>query len=204
MIKVFDYELSGNCYKVRLMLSLLRLEHQIIPVAFLNGEHKFLSFLKLNPLGQVPVLIDGDLIIRDSQAILVYLARQYGGESWLPVDAKSMSKVVQWLSVAANEIQHGPATTRLHFVFNLRTDLELAQQRADAILRLLDEHLRERDWLELDRPTIADVACYPYIELAPEGRISLESYPNVAAWMNRIKKLRGYVGIPSSLALLQS
>lgn len=202
MIKVFDYELSGNCYKVRLMLSLLGLEHQIIPVNFLDGEHKFTSFLKLNPLGQVPVLTDGDLIIRDSQAILVYLARQYGGESWLPVDAKSMSKVVQWLSVAANEIQHGPATTRLHFVFNLRTDLELAQQRADVILRFLNEHLREqRDWLELDRPTIADVACYPYIELAPEGRISLESYPNVAAWMNRIKKLRGYVGIPSSVAL---
>jgi len=196
MIKLFDCELSGNCYKVRLMLSLIGLEHEIVPVDFIGGEHKFPPFLKLNPLGQVPILIDGDLVIRDSQAILVYLARCYGGEDWLPVEAESMSKVVQWLSVAANEIQHGPATARLHFVFNLKTDLELAQQRADVILKVLDEHLQERNWLELDHPTIADVACYPYVGLAPEGEISLEAYPNVVAWIARIKKLKGYIGMP--------
>lgn len=196
MIKLFDYELSGNCYKVRLMLLLLGLEHEIVPVNFMEGEHKSPSFLKLNPLGQVPVLIDGDLVIHDSQAILVYLARRYSGEKWLPIEAESMGQVMQWLSIAANEIQHGPATARLHFVFNLKTDLELAQKRADVILKFLDKHLQKQNWLELNRPTIADVACYPYVGLAPEGGISLKAYPNVVAWIDRIKKLEGYVSMP--------
>lgn len=64
------------------------------------GEHKSEPFLKLNPLGQVPVLIDGDVVIRDSQAILVDLARRYGGKNWLPTEAEAMSKIMQWLSMA--------------------------------------------------------------------------------------------------------
>ena len=113
MIQLYDIELSGNCYKVRLMLSLLGLEYERVPIALNKGEHKTEEFLKLNPLGQVPVLRDGDVVIRDAQAILVYLARRYGSEDWLPGEAEPMSKVVQWLSVAANEIQHGVAAHSL-------------------------------------------------------------------------------------------
>lgn len=196
MIKLYEHELSGNCYKVKLMLSLLGLKYATVPVDLMRGEHKFSEFLRLNPLGQVPVLTDGDLVIRDSQTILVYLARRYGSEDWFPIDAESMSKVVQWLSTAANEIQNGPATARLHYLFNLKTDLGLAQQRSHGILQVMDEHLQERKWLELNCPSIADVACYPYIGLAPEGGISLEAYPNVVAWIERIRKLPGYVGMP--------
>lgn len=201
MIKLFNHELSGNCYKVRLMLSLLGLEHEIVPIDIVGGEQKSPQFLKLNSRGQVPVLTDGDLVIPDSQAFLVYLARRYGGEDWLPVEAESMSKVVKWLSTAANEIQQGPCTARLHFVFNLKTDLELAQQRADAILKVMDEHLQQRNWLELDHPTIADVACYPYVGLVPEGGISLEAYPHVVAWIARIRGLTGYIGMPGLYSL---
>lgn len=196
MIKLYEHELSGNCYKVKLMLSLLGLKYATVPVDLMRGEHKFSEFLRLNPLGQVPVLTDGDLVIRDSQTILVYLARRYGSEDWFPIDAESMSKVVQWLSTAANEIQNGPATARLHYLFNLKTDLGLAQQRSHGILQVMDEHLQERKWLELNCPSIADVACYPYIGLAPEGGISLEAYPNVVAWIERIRKLPGYVAMP--------
>lgn len=196
MIKLYEHELSGNCYKAKLMLSLLRLEYVTVPIDLMRGEHKSSEFLKLNPLSQVPVLTNGDLVIRDSQAILVYLARRYGSEDWFPIDAESMSKVVQWLSTAANEIQHGPATARLYYLVNLKTDLGLAQQRAHGILQVMEEHLQERKWLELNRPSIADVACYPYIGLAPEGGISLEAYPNVVAWIERIRKLPGYVSMP--------
>lgn len=196
MIKLYEHELSGNCYKVKLMLSLLGLKYATVPVDLMRGEHKFSEFLRLNPLGQVPVLTDGDLVIRDSQTILVYLARRYGSEDWFPIDAESMSKVVQWLSTAANEIQNGPATARLHYLFNLKTDLGLAQQRSHGILQVMDEHLQERKWLELNCPSIADVACYPYIGLAPEGGISLEAYPNVVAWIERIRELPGYVAMP--------
>lgn len=196
MIKLYDVALSGNCHKGRLMLALLRLEHEIVPVNLKKGEHKSEPFLKLNPLGQVPVLTDDDVVVRDAQAILVYLARRYGGEDWLPVEAEPMSKVVQWLSTAANEIQHSLSAARLYYVFNAKIDLELAQQKAYQILQVLDKHLHERNWLELDRPTIADVACFPYVGLAADGKIALDAYPHVVAWVNRIKQLPGYVGMP--------
>lgn len=196
MIKLYNHELSGNCYKVRLMLSLLGLQFETVPVDIVKGEQKSQEFLQINPRAEVPVLTDGELIITDSQAILVYLARRYGTENWLPLEAESISRVVKWLSTAANEIQNGPCTARLYFVFNLKTDLDLAQQRAHAILKIMDKHLQGRDWLELDRPTIADIACYPYIGLAPEGKVSLETYPNVMTWISRIKELKGYIAMP--------
>ena len=196
MLKLYDLNLSGNCYKVRLMLSLLGLEHELVAVNLSAGEHKSSAFLTLNPLGQVPILIDGDVVIRDSQAILVYLARRYGGEDWLPVEAEAMAKVGQWLSTAANEIQHSVAAARLHYIFNAKIDLELARSRAFKILQVMDEHLQKQDWLEGNRPTIADIACFPYIALATDGKIALEDYPHVIAWISRIKQLPGYVGMP--------
>lgn len=193
MIKLYDFELSGNCYKIRLMLSLLGLEYERVIIALNKGEHKTEEFLKLNPLGQLPVLKDGDIVIRDSQAILVYLARRYGGEDWLPLEAEPMSQVVQWLSVAGNEIQHGVATVRKHFLLNAKIDLEQAQNKAYQTLQMLDKHLSEHLWLECDRPTIADVACFAYVALAPDGKISLEPYPHVVGWIKRIKQLPGYI-----------
>lgn len=196
MIKLYDHELSGNCHKVRLMLSLLGLEYKIMPVDLMSGQQKSPEFYELNPLGQVPVLTDGDLVLRDSQAILVYLARRYGNEDWLPVQAEPMSKVLQWLSTAANDIQNSLSTARLYYLFNLEVDLDLVQQRAHGVLQVIDELLAQQSWLELDHPTIADIACYPYVGLAPDGRISLEPYPHVIAWIDRIKKLPGYIGMP--------
>lgn len=196
MIKLYDHELSGNCHKVRLMLSLLELEYKIMPVDLMSGKQKSPEFYELNPLGQVPVLTDGDLVLRDSQAILVYLARRYGNEDWLPVQAEPMSKVLQWLSTAANDIQNSLSTARLYYLFNLEVDLDLVQQRAHGVLQVIDELLAQQSWLELDHPTIADIACYPYVGLAPDGRISLEPYPHVIAWIDRIKKLPGYIGMP--------
>lgn len=186
------------------MLSLLGLEYELIPVNFLEREHKLQNFLELNPFGQLPVLMEGDLVIRDSQAILVYLARRTGGEDWFPLEAESMGKVIQWLSTAANEIQHGPASARLHFVFSQAMDINHVQQKADIILKVLDQHLRSRNWMELERPTIADIACYPYIELAQEGEVSLQNYPNLVAWITRIKQLKGYTSMLSGRSLVKS
>ncbi|MBW4634189.1 MAG: glutathione S-transferase [Iphinoe sp. HA4291-MV1] len=196
MMKLYNAELSGNCHKVRLMLSLLGLKYELVPVVLKDGEQKTEEFLKLNPLGQVPVLRDGDVVIRDSQAILVYLAQRYGGEDWLPTEAEPMGKVMQWLFTAANEIQHSVAAVRLHFLFNAKIDVEVALQKAHQILQILDKHLSERSWLECERPTIADVACFPYVALASDGKISLEPYPHVVSWIERIKQLPGYIGMP--------
>ncbi len=177
------------------MLSLLGLEYEsVIPK---SGEHKSPSFLKLNPFGQVPVLVNDDVVIRDSHAILVYLARRYGRETWLPNDAESMSRIMQWLSTAANDIRQSFEPARWHYLFNrAQVDVEAAQTKAYALLDIIDAHLTERQWLELDRPTIADVACFPYIGLAADGKISLDNYPYVISWINRTKQLSGYVSMP--------
>lgn len=196
MIKLYNNELSGNCYKIRLMLSLLKLEHELVPIDLKNHQQKSPAFLKLNPLGQVPVLTDGDLVLRDAQAILVYLARRYGGDDWLPSSPEQMSKVVQWLSTAANEIFNSLAMARRHYLFNGTVNLELALSNAHQLLQIMDEHLQQRDWLECNQPTIADIACFPYVGLASDAKIDLKPYPHVIAWLNRIKQLPGYVGMP--------
>lgn len=148
MLKLYDAALSGNCHKARLMLSLLRLEHELVPVRLQEGEHKSPQFLEMNPLGQVPVLMDGEVVIRDAQAILVYLARRYGGEDWFPLEAEPMAKVVQWLSTAANDIQHGLSAARLYYLLNAKVDIDQAQKKAHQVLQVLDKHLGERKWLE--------------------------------------------------------
>ncbi len=178
------------------MLSLLKLEHELVPIDLKNHQQKSPAFLKLNPLGQAPVLTYGDLVLRDAQAILVYLARRYGGDDWLPSSPEQMSQVVQWLSTAANEISNSLATARRHYLFNETVNLELALSNAHQVLQIMDEHLQQRDWLECNHPTIADIACFPYVGLASDGKIDLKPYPHVIAWLNRIKQLPGYVGMP--------
>src|SRR5689334_23042260 len=112
MLKLYDMALSGNCYKIRLMLSFLDLKYELIPVDLKIRQQKTQDFLAMNVMGQVPVLQDRDITIRDSQAILAYLARNYGGATWLPEDAESLAKTMQWLSNAANEIANGLAAAR--------------------------------------------------------------------------------------------
>jgi glutathione S-transferase len=196
MLKLYDFPLSGNCHKVRLLLSMLELTHETVIVDMMAAQHRGAEFLEINPLGQVPALRDRDLVLRDSQAILIYLARSYGGEAWLPENPKDMARVVQWLFTAANEIQHGPGGARLAVRFNVSVDLRSAQAIAHKILGIMESELTGRDWLGLDRPTIADLACYPYLALAPEGGVSLAPYPAVRAWIRRVEDLPGYVGMP--------
>jgi glutathione S-transferase len=196
MIKLYGHELSGNSYKAKLMLSLLGIDYEWIKVDLLKGAHKQPEFLALNPFGQVPVLVNGDTVLADAQAILVYLARQYGGESWLPLEAEPMSRVIRWLSTTAGEVRQGPESARLYHLFKATSiNLERANQKTEFILTQLNAHLAEREWLELGHPTIADVAVFPYVALAPDGKINLTPYPNVLAWIDRVKQLPNFVGM---------
>jgi glutathione S-transferase len=142
------------------------------------------------------VLQDGDLALRDSQAILVYLAARYADERWLPRDAAGMAQVVQWLSTAANEVQNGPAAARLVDKFGSAIDKADTLRRSARIMPLIEAHLAKHDWLALDRPTIADCAVFPYVALAPEGGVSLADYPAIRAWIARVKALPGFVTMP--------
>lgn len=195
-MKLYDLDLSGNCHKVRLFASLANIELTLVPVDFMAGEHKRSPVIDLNPLGQIPVLVDGDVVLRDSQAILVYLAREYGGHQWWPEGAAQQGEVMQWLSNAANEIQNGPNAARLVEKFGLPLDKARTLQINEVILGVMEQHLATNDWLALGRPTIADVSIFPYLAVAWEGGIDMGDYPAISAWMERIKALPGFVPMP--------
>jgi len=192
-IKLYRHPLSGHSHRIQLMLSLLGLPGEFIDVDLAAGAHKQPPFLTLNAFGQVPVIDDNGTIVADANAILVYLARKYGGEAWLPDDPLGAATVQRWLSVAAGQLANGPAAARLVNVFGAKLDAAELIHRSHAVLRIMDAELARRTFLAGDRATIADVACYTYIAHAPEGNVSLAEYPQVRAWLARIAGLPGFV-----------
>lgn len=197
MPTLYGHPMSGNSYKVKLFLGLLGLDHEWIVVNLLKGEHKQSEFLKLNSFGQVPVLVDGDVVLADAQGALVYLASQYDKtNTWLPSDAVGLANVVRWLSITTGEVRQGPESARLYHLFGLKAiNIERATQKAAFILEQLNQHLGEATWLVGEAPTIADVAVFPYVALAPDGKIDLSAYANVLAWIERVKHLPGFIGM---------
>ncbi|NKC14163.1 MAG: glutathione S-transferase [Gammaproteobacteria bacterium] len=203
MIELYDYPLSGNCYKVRLLLALLGVEYRPVAVDFFPGKaHRGAEFGKLNPAGQLPVLRDGGLVLRDSGAILVYLARRYDDQAtWYPVeDAAALGRITMWLAHAYSMTATASAA-RLHDMLNYPLDIEAARKGAHAAFRILDDHLHERRfddqrWLVGQRPTVADIACFPYTALAGDGGISLDDYPAIRRWLLHVKSLPGFVTMP--------
>jgi glutathione S-transferase len=192
-ITLYQHPLSGHSHRVRLMLSLLDLDTNIVDVDLARGAHKEPDFLTKNPLGQFPVLEDGEITLADSNAILVYLASKHDQTgTWYPNDPIVRAKVQKYLSIAAGQIASGPAAARLVNVFGASLDHARAKDIASAVLAILDKHLAENTWLACDHATIADVANYAYIAHAPEGDINLTPYANILRWLNRIENLPGF------------
>ncbi|GJH14178.1 glutathione S-transferase [Caballeronia novacaledonica] len=192
-MKLYYHPLSGHSHRARLFMSLVGLQPELVEVDLMKGAHKAPEFLKLNRFGQVPVLIDDGTAISDSNAILVYVAKKFGKEDWLPEAPEAAASIQRWLSVAAGEIAHGPAAARLITVFGAKYDPEQAISRAHSVLLLIEAELDGREFISNDHPTVADVALYSYIARAPEGNVDLANYPNVNAWLRRIEALQGFV-----------
>ncbi|AWJ88050.1 glutathione S-transferase (plasmid) [Azospirillum sp. TSH58] len=192
-MKLYHHPLSGHAHRARLFVSLLGLPHELVEVDLKAGAHKTPEFLALNPFGQVPVLEDDGVVVSDSNAILVYLAKKAGRTDWLPEDARSAAAVQRWLSVAAGEVAYGPAAARLVTVFGASFNPDEVIGRAHTLLKRLDSHLSGRDWLVGVQPTVADVAIYSYVARAPEGNVDLSGYPAVNAFLRRVEALPGFV-----------
>ncbi|MGX5774357.1 glutathione S-transferase family protein [Methylorubrum zatmanii] len=197
-MKLYSLSLSGHAHRARLFLSLLGVPYEVVEVDLAGGQHKSPDFLALNPFGQVPVLDDDGTIVPDSNAILVYLAKKFGRGDWLPEDPEGAARVQRWLSVAAGPIAFGPAAARLVTLFGASFDTGEVIARAHAILTLVDAELSARDWLAAGHPTIADVALYSYIAVAPEGNVDLAPYAHLGAWLARIEALPGFEPLPRS------
>lgn len=202
MIKLYNYELSGNCYKLRLLMNMLGVRYEAAPVDFYPGKkHKSADFLEINPFGQLPVLEDGELRLRDAQAILMYLAVRYDpARRWFPEDAATIGRIAMWLATA-DDVTRTASAARLHDALGYDLDIDNARRGAHQLFRIIDEHLSDMEvigqhWLACDHATIADIACFPYIAMSDEGGIPRDDYPAIRRWIERVKRLPGFIGMP--------
>lgn len=210
MITLYDYELSGNCYKVRLLLSMLNIPYSSHTVEFYPAQqHKSAWFRRINPLGTLPVLTDAALTLTDSAAILVYLASRYDNNNhWYPLshsgttaEAGRLAEVTGWLAFA-ERITASASQARLAEGFFYDIDAQACRDAAHQLFRILDEHLwfagqQDQPWLVSgSEPTIADIACFPYVILSEEGSIMRQDYPAIRRWTDRVKRLPGFIVMP--------
>lgn len=194
MMHLYRNAISGHCHRVELFLNILDVPYESIDVDLRAGGHKTPEFLALNPFGQIPVLEDGELVLADSNAILVYLARKYDPSGrWLPNDPIGAARVQRWLSVAAGPLAYGPAASRRICLFKTPQDLAFAQGIATGLLKVLDAVLASEPYLTGQGPTLADLAMYAYTARAPEGQIDLAPHGNVNDWLRTIEGLPGFV-----------
>ena len=192
-MRLYCSPLSGHAHRARLGLSLLGIPFEEVNVNLKAGENRTPEYLRINAFGQVPVLDDDGVIIPDSNAILVYVAKKYGRTDWLPETPVEAARVQRWLSVAAGQVAFGPCAARLINIVDAPFNAEEVIARSHALLRILNAELAGRDWIAADAPTIADVALYSYIARAPEGNVDLSGYTHVNAWLKRVEALPGFV-----------
>jgi len=201
-VKLYRSPKSGHCHRVQLMLALLGVPYRTIDLDMANGAHKRPDYLAISPLGQVPAIDDNGRTLSDSNAIITYLADRYGDlGQWAGRNPAERAEVQRWLSIAAGEIFQGPCSARLVTLFGAKLDHEAAKAKAHALFAMMEPHLQGRDWLALDRPSLADVAGYSYIAHAPEGGVTLAPYRAICAWLARIEALPGFVAMAASPAL---
>ncbi|MBY3177209.1 glutathione S-transferase family protein [Rhizobium leguminosarum] len=200
-MKLYDYILSPSCYKVRLMAALAGVKLELRPVDFHPGaEHRGPELLALNPAGSIPILEDGDLILTESSAILVYLATKAGPE-WLDNGtAEEAARVQQWLSFSGR-LTASLGAARLHEMLLRPGDIGALQAQGIAALReleagLVEQGLRGMRFLAAGRPTIADIACFPYVALAPDGGVTLDAYPAIRLWSRALRALDKFIEMP--------
>jgi len=197
-MKIYGDSQSGNCYKLKLLCSLLSIQHQWIPVDILKGETQTPDFLKLNPAGKIPLLVtaDGDCL-SESNAILFYLALD---SQYFPDDKIQQARVLQWQFF--EQYSHEPYIAVARFIARYlgmpedRTaEYESKQAGGNQALAIMEEKLQTGPFLLGELCTIADISLYAYTHVADEGGFDLASYPSIQRWLKRIQSLPGYVGM---------
>ncbi len=192
-IKLYRFPLSGHCHRVQLFLSLLGRPVELVDVDLTQRVQKSPEFLAMNLFGQVPVIQDGAITMADANAILVYLAHRYAPDTWLPHDPAKAAEVQRWLSVAAGLLAFGPSAARMAVLFKSPVSTVEMIARANHLFGVMEAVLTVTPFLIGDNPSLADIANYSYIARAPEGNISLDPYPKLRAWLERIEALPGFV-----------
>jgi len=199
MLTLYDSRLSLNCYKVRLLLALLGVPYARQPIDIRKGEHRATDLLARNPFGQIPVLDTGAIALRDSQAILVWLARRHGNPQWMPTQPEDEALVNAWLAASAYELRLGPYEARLRKLAPALCvtgdSVDTQEHNTARALERFEHRLRDRQWLALDHPTVADIAAFPSLAHASDGDVDLSACPGILGWLERVRTLPGFVGL---------
>ena len=190
IIKLYDHELSGNCYKVRLLLNQLSLDFESIKIDVFKGENKKDFFKEINPAMKIPVINDGGLILNESNAILLYLCDKYKSKL-VSNSIESRAKIYSWLIYNKTSVDPFLAKARAikKFYPDDKQDLnELQYLKIEGIksLKVIDNYLKTSNFFS-NEYSIADIAMYPYIKLSYEGEIFLDEYENILKWIERVE-----------------
>ncbi len=202
MIRLYDYILSADCYKVRLICALLGVGYTSVKVNVHPGqEHLSPEFALINPRRSIPVLEDDEGRLCDINAILIHLARRHDPHSrWLPKDDAAFERVMEWLGFAAKELDL-LQTLRMRAITSAGEPTSNELATAHAHLTIVEDHLAEgeltkRPWLTGQTSTIADIAVFAPTALAADGGVSLDRYPALWRWIDRVKRLEHFIVMP--------
>jgi len=196
LLRVYGDIYSGNCYKIKLLMSHLDIAHEWQHVDIMKGESRTAAFLARNPNGRVPVLeLPDGRCLAESNAILNFLA---AGSPLLPDDPWLRAQVLQWQFF--EQYSHEPyiATARYIALYlglpeSRRAEYEAKQTGGHAALNVMESQLAHHDWFVGERFTIADISLYGYTHVAHEGGFSLDAYPATRAWLARVAALPRHV-----------
>ena len=200
-IVLYGHPRSGNVYKAALMLALTDTAFDFKLVDLPGGEQRGDDFKALNPFAKVPVLTDGDLVIRQSNTILLHLAAKTGkfGSNGL----EQRLRISEWLFWEQDLMFTGVGRTR--FLSRvLKADpviTDFLRTLGQSAIATLDATLAESPWLAGDTPTIADISIYAYARLAEQAEINLEERPHLLAWRERMEALPGWASPEALLPL---
>jgi glutathione S-transferase len=197
-VLLYDSPISGNCYKVRLLLAHLGIPYERRRMDVVDRSNRPDVLGGLNPALRVPTLVlDDGRPLAESGAILWYFG---DGTPWVPQDRYARAKVLQWMFF--EQYDHEPAIAVLRFwlAYSGRPEAfaDRVVERTEAghrALGAMERHLGEREFFVDDGPTLADIALYAYTHVADEGGFDLSSYPAIRAWLERVAALPGHVPI---------
>ena len=199
MITVYGMSMSGNCYKLRLLLEQLGRDYRWIEVDSARGGTRTPAFLARNPNGRVPLieLEDGRVLV-ESNAILCWLAE---GTGFVPADAWQRAQALSWMFF--EQYSHEPYIAVARFIRGWtpadsprRAELPRLRERGHQALAVMERHLQSADWFAGAAYGIADIALFAYTHCAGDGGFDLSAYPRIGAWLERVRATPGFVPMP--------